>query len=190
VSQNGPKVNFDSLKKLAIDDLITIRVRWEGAEFRARKRNASWKGTAEFKKNEILSFCSFNFWNRDAPLQKVSPNKLLWDTITSGNFQGFDVELLHPFKGVLSFNTNQINFEIPIEEITIEDTIFDIGGVGKNVRIYRYAQNNTHKVFSFQTSLLLAPTLNQEERMFIKVALENGHIAWSSPIYLINQNVI
>jgi hypothetical protein len=185
ISLKDMKINPERLKELPIENYPRIRVRWEGAEFRARKRNASWRGTAEFTQNQILSIRSFNFWNEDSPLQHKSNNILYWDTITSGNFQGFDIELLHPFKGKFLFQSSQINFELPIDKILIKDTIFDVGGVGKKVCISRYSQNNPHTSFTFQTNIPLTPTPTQDERIFIKVTLENGHQAWSSPMYFI-----
>jgi hypothetical protein len=185
LTQNDPRINPDLLKIFPIDNFSLIRVRWEGAEFRARKRNASWKGYAEFEQNQILSAHSFNFWNLDTPLQQKSANTLSWDTITSGNFQGFDVELLYPFEGKLIFKSSQINFELPINEISIEDTLFYVGGISKQVRIYRYHPNNPHTIFSFQTNIPLKPVPTQDERIFIKVTLENGHQVWSSPMYFI-----
>jgi hypothetical protein len=187
ISLKDSKINPERLNKLPIEKFPRIRIRWEGAEFRARKRNASWRGTAEFTQNQILSSRSFNFWNEDAPLRQESDNILSWDTITSGNFQGFDVELLHPFKGKLVFQSSQINFDLLLNKILIKDTIFDVGGVGKKVYIYRYSQSNPHTSFTFQTDIPLTPTPIRDERIFIKVTLENGHQAWSSPMYFIRQ---
>ncbi|MFX0072955.1 MAG: DUF3604 domain-containing protein [Candidatus Hermodarchaeota archaeon] len=181
VNQNDPKVNPDVLNKYPTQ----IRIRWEGAEFRARKRNATWKGTVEFEDNRILSAQSFNFWNQDAPLQQKSDNILFWDTITSGNFQGFDVNLLDPFEGKLDFQSSQINFQLPINNISVEDTIFEAGGVDKRVRVYRYSRENPQTSFTFQIDIPLVPTPNQDDRIFVKITLENGHQAWSSPVYFI-----
>jgi hypothetical protein len=186
LTSEDPKINPNLLKNFPVENLTRIRVRWEGAEFRARKRNASWKGTVEFKQNRILSARSFNFWNQDAPLQHDSSNKLSWNTITSGNFQGFDVELLHPFKGKLIFRSSQINFELPIKDILIEDVIFNVGGLGKQVRVYRYSPSNPHTYFTFQINIPLKPAPTQDDRIFIKVTMENGSQAWSNPMYFIN----
>ncbi|TFG08335.1 MAG: DUF3604 domain-containing protein [Promethearchaeota archaeon] len=187
ISLNEPKNDLDIINDIQSKDLSRIRVRWEGAEFRARKRNTSWKGTAKFKDNEIVSARSFNFWNIDAPLNHESMNKLSWDTITSGNFQGFDVELLHPFDGKLIFRSSQINFELPINDISIEDNVFEIGGVGKKVRVYRYPKHNLHTSFAFQIDLPLKPIHSKDEKIFVRVTLENGHQAWSSPMYFFKQ---
>lgn len=182
---NDPKFNPDLLKNLPIENISRIRVRWEGAESRARKRNSSWKGTAEFEQNRIVSVRSFNFWNLDSPLQHESSNTLSWNTITSGNIQGFEVELLHPFRGTLVFQSSQINFKIPINDILVKDTIFEAGGVGKQVRVYRYSQTNPHVSFMFQTDIPLKSGPARDDRIFVKVMLENGHQAWSSPMYFI-----
>jgi len=171
-----------------IEKLSQIRVRWEGAEFRARMRNSSWKGYAEFENNKIIKYRSFNFWNEDAPLLYKQENKLLWDTYTSGNIQGFDVQLLDPFNGNLIFQTSQINFKIPISSIGIEDTLFVIGGVGKQVQVYRYPPYNPQNSFNFIIDIPLKPEASKDESIFVKVTLENGHQAWSSPIYFIKEN--
>lgn len=173
-------------ENLIIKKLQRIRIRWEGAEYRARKRNTKWKGFIEFPKNKIISATSFNFWNQDAPLRQTSINKLEWNTMTSGNFQGIEVDLLNPFEGILIFKSNQISFKIPIKEIGIQDKVFNIGGgIGKQVRLHRYIHNNSHFSFNFKIKLPLKPIPKKDERIFIKITLENGHQAWSSPIYFI-----
>ena len=183
ITLNDPKVILEPIEKLS-----RIRVRWEGAEFRARMRNASWKGSVEFQNNKIIEYRSFNFWNEDTPLLCKQENKLFWDTYTSGNIQGFDVQLLDPFNGNLIFQTSQINFQIPIEEIGIEDTLFVIGGVGKQVRVYRYPSTNPQNSFNFKIDIPLKPEASKDDKIFVKVTLENGHQAWSSPIYFIKEN--
>jgi hypothetical protein len=95
------------------------------------------------------------------------------------------VELLHPFRGTLVFQSSQINFKIPINDILVKDTIFEAGGVGKQVRVYRYSQTNPHVSFMFQTDIPLKSGPARDDRIFVKVMLENGHQAWSSPMYFI-----
>jgi hypothetical protein len=188
VTLNDHKVKLEPNLGFPIEKLSQIRVRWEGAEFRARMRNSSWKGYAEFENNKIIKYRSFNFWNEDAPLLYKQENKLLWDTYTSGNIQGFDVQLLDPFNGNLIFQTSQINFKIPISSIGIEDTLFVIGGVGKQVQVYRYPPYNPQNSFNFIIDIPLKPEASKDESIFVKVTLENGHQAWSSPIYFIKEN--
>ncbi len=192
------KINTDSTKTNSIfqvhdtdlpENFPRIRIQWQGAEFRARKRNCMWKGTIEFVGNEILSTHPFNFWNQDSPLQIVSKNKISWNTYTAGNIQGFYVDLFQPFKGKLLFTSNQIDFELPLQEISLNDTIFKIeGGIDKKVSLNRYPKINPHCNFKTKIDLPINPKINQDHRIFVKITLENGHQAWSSPIYFIKKS--
>lgn len=38
-----------------------------------------------------------------------------------------------------------------------------------------------------QTDIPLKPISTKDERIFVKLTLENGHQAWSSPMYFIAQ---
>ncbi|MBD3256013.1 MAG: DUF3604 domain-containing protein [Candidatus Lokiarchaeota archaeon] len=181
------KSNFDLTKSTFIEGESKIRIRWEGAEFRARKRNTSWKGKANFHDNHILSFKSFNFWNRDETLLQFSPSELGWNTITSGNIQGFDVQLSEPKKGKIEFKSSQIDFTLPLQEVSIVDKVYNIGGVGKKVRIFRLPKNNSCDRFRFRCEIPLNPSKERDERIFVKVILEDGHQAWSSPMYFFTE---
>ncbi|MBD3195773.1 MAG: DUF3604 domain-containing protein [Candidatus Lokiarchaeota archaeon] len=163
-----------------------IRVLWEGAEFKARRRNVQWMGTAEFRGNIIQKVSSFNFWNLDNPLVKESPNKVSWNTMTSGNFQGFDVILQDGMKGSFDFKSNQVEFTIPISEIGLEDKIIEIGGIDKKVRIFRIPIFNRIRSYHFSRKLELNPNTKKDEQIWIRATFENGHQAWSSPIYIIS----
>lgn len=162
-----------------------IRIQWEGAEFRARRRNVNWIGTAEFVNNEIEKTSTFNFWNIDNPLKRESSNKVSWNTVTSGNFQGFDVFLSDEEKGTLVFKSSQVSFELPISSIGCEDTIFEAGGLGKRVRVFKLPINNLFTSFGTEFKMVSNPGLNKDDRLYVRVTLENGHQAWSSPIYFI-----
>ena len=105
--------------------------------------------------------------------------------MTSGNFQGFDVMLKDAKEGYLVFKSSQINFELPINQITTKDTIFDAGGLGKRVRIFRLPIVNQLSSFSIEKNYELTPTSEKDEIFHVRITLENGHQAWSSPIYFI-----
>lgn len=168
-----------------IENSNRIRIIWEGAEFRARRRNAQWKGDITIVDNEIINVKSFNFWNVDAPLKMDSETQISWETYTSGNFQGVDVTLKDSKKGTFSFHTNQIDFKLPLSEITPKDTIFEAGGLEKRVRVFRIPEVNDCTTMHIEKPVCLAPTKEKDDQIYVKVTLENGHQLWSSPIYFI-----
>ncbi len=186
--ENEFKNNKELFDGSIIKEFPRIRVKWEGAEYRARKRNAKWKGTLEFPGNGIISAQMINFWNLNAPLYCISSNKLTWNTMTSGNFQGIDILLSQPFKGKLFFHSNQATFQLNLEDISLQDTIVRIeGGIDKNVKLHRYPVNNPHSILELHDLIPISPTTHQDECIFVKINFENGHQAWSSPIYFIRE---
>lgn len=162
-----------------------IRIIWEGAESRARRRNAVWKGTVQFIQNQIKKVTPINFWNADAPLRQDSSNQVSWNTITSGNFQGIDVVLSDCNTGKMVFKSSQIDFELSIASILTKDTTYEAGGLGKRVRIFRLPAINSYLSYELEREFLLTPDVDKEERFFVKVTLEDGHQAWSSPMYIL-----
>jgi len=164
-----------------------IRILWEGAEFRARRRNVEWVGSAEFVENPIKEIKPFNFWNVDATLHRDGSNKVSWKTMTSGNFQGFDVILTDREKGILRFRSSQISFDMLISEISIHEKIFQIGGLEKKVRIFRLPNINKEDSYYLERHFEIDPMNREDDRFWIKITFENGHQAWSSPIYIIKE---
>ncbi|MHA1149800.1 MAG: DUF3604 domain-containing protein [Promethearchaeota archaeon] len=160
-----------------------IRVQWEGAELKARRRNARWNGSLNIINNEIIEANPFSFWNLDAPLVQNSAKLLSWDTYTSGSVQGFDVLFKDCMKGEISFKSNQISFALTLAEITPRDTIFQAGGLGKQVKLFRVPEVNKINSIQLERTVILAPTKEKDDRIYVKITLENGHQAWTSPMY-------
>lgn len=182
-----PFMNAGLGTDLKIQSYERIRIMWEGAEFRARRRNVEWNGSVEFIENKIEEISTFNFWNVDAQLRKDAPNLVSWNTMTSGNFQGFDVILAKNNLGTLKFQSSQIDFEIPISKISVQEKIYPAGGLGKQVRIFRLPKVNPVESYNFEKEVEINPSNNKDERFWIKITFEDGHQAWSSPIYIINE---
>ena len=97
------------------------------------------------------------------------------------NFQGVDVVLENSREGTLVFQSNQIDFELPLVDISSDDKIFEVGGLGKRVRVCRMPIDNDTRNFAFQREVPLRD--EGDTRLFVKVTLEDGNQAWSSPIY-------
>ncbi|MHA1270907.1 MAG: DUF3604 domain-containing protein [Candidatus Helarchaeota archaeon] len=159
-----------------------IRVIWSGAEFRGRRRNVHWKGSVHLINNTIKKFRPINFWNVDAPLQCKNKNELLWHVVTSGNFVGFDIWLEDKKNGKINFESNQISFEIPISKIDYNDICYNIGGIEKKVVIFRLPDTNHHNQINITRKIPIKQ--NGDTKLYIRVTQEDGHRAWSSPIYI------
>lgn len=58
----------------------------------------------------------------------------------------------------------------------------DQGGLERRVRVFRLPERNVARSFSSEREVELDAT--GDSPIYVRVTLENGHQAWSSPIYL------
>ena len=159
-----------------------IRVIWEGAEYRGRGRMSAWDGHLEFSGNAIESFEAINFWHLEKELRRTGASRLEWESVTTGNFAGADILLQAADAGTLSIATPHVQTALAVRDIGYEDTVFEAGGLGRRIRVFRLPDANPHLACGFEREIALAA--QGDTPVYVRVTLENGHQAWSSPIYL------
>jgi len=159
-----------------------IRVIWEGAEYRGRFRQTVWDGEARFAGNEILSAKPINFYNPDKRLEQVGVDGLRWVALTTGNFGGFEAVVADPGAGNLQLRTDLVQFEVPLREIGIEDRAYRAGKLDRQIRVFRQADNNPHRLYRFGAKVKLQS--GRDNPVYVVVTQEDGHRAWSSPMWV------
>ncbi len=165
-----------------IDLGTRIRVVYEGAEYRGRGRAVLWQGSASVIGNTIERAHQFNNWNQDRGLSLEDKSTLTWSAVTTGNFGGFDIWLENKTSGSLKIETSQVNAEINIADIGLEPTLYSAGGIGKALKIYRLPDTMTTTHVHKSKNVKLNET--GDTKLYVCITQEDGHQAWSSPIYL------
>jgi hypothetical protein len=177
----GPRT-LATLRPYAPGDLgRRIRVIWEGAEYRGRGRMTPWDGTLELEDNRIEAFEPINFWHLEKALQRTDKG-LAWESVTTGNFSGADLLLADAARGGMKITTRHVSPALAIRDIGFEDAVFDAGGLERRLRVFRLPDRNPARTFAFEHEVEVAP--QGDTPVYVRVTLENGHQAWSSPIYL------
>jgi hypothetical protein len=159
-----------------------IRVTWEGAEYRGRFRQVIWDGTATVEGNEIRSATPINFFNKDKTLIQTGPGTLTWQALTTGNLGGFHATLSELDTGNLLIKTPVCEIDVPISEIGYDDIAIDAGALGRRLSVVRLPDVNPHTDYTFERKLSFRP--EGDNPIFVRVTDEDGHQAWSSPIYV------
>ena len=160
-----------------------VRVLWEGAEYRGRGRQTIWDGTAELRGNSFSRARAVNFLNADAPLQVKGNAALAWKSVTTGNMAGFDIVLDDATAGELAIATGPASAVIPVAEIGLEDRVIEAGGLWRRIRIFRLPDQL--KPDALRVSLPVMLEAGRDNPIYARVTQEDGHQAWSSPIYFI-----
>ncbi len=159
-----------------------VRVIWEGAEYRGRARTTVWDGALTITDNQILRAAVINNWNLDRGIQSQDERQITWKAVTTGNFGGLDLWLADPAAGRIKVDTRHVRREIPIGEIGLEDIVADAGGLERRMRLYRLPATMKETRVTLRKRVKVRQT--GDTRLYVRVTQEDGHRAWSSPIYL------
>ena len=159
-----------------------IRVIWEGSEYRGRGRQTIWDGSATLEGNAFERLAPINHYNLDKRFEQTGPGAVEWTALTTGGFGGFDAWLADAHGGTLSIDTALIKVDIPIAEIGRDDIVNDAGGIERRIRVFRMPEENSHTTVKIQRRIALDK--NADNALHVKLVQEDGHQAWSSPVYV------
>lgn len=159
-----------------------IRVIWEGSEYRGRGRQTVWDGGCTLSGNSVERFAPINMWNLDKKIVQTAPGALSWTALTTGGFGGFDAWLADPRAGTLCIDTPLVKREIAVADIGRDDTVFAAGGIGRAIRVFRLPDDNPHHRLKLTRRIPLRPA--GDNALYVRLTQEDGHLIWSSPIYV------
>jgi hypothetical protein len=159
-----------------------IRVIWEGSEYRGRGRETIWDGHAELQGNVFESLTPINRFNIDRRFAQTAPERVEWSALTTGGFGGFEAILRDPSAGKLDIHTELIQQSIDIASIGRDEQIFANGGIERRIRVFRLPDNNPHSAVRIERKISLVD--DRDNALYVRVTFEDGHYAWSSPVYL------
>lgn len=161
-----------------------IGVVWEGAEYRGRFRAVPWDGSARFDMAKVTSTQTVNFFNRDKTLDDRDVSVLKWQSVTTGNFAGFIAVLQDGTKGSIEVDTPLIKETIALDQIGLEDTVLDASAtLPRALRLFRLPDENPNTSVTFEQRL--SPVAGRDNPYYVRVTLEDGTQAWSSPVYIL-----
>ena len=163
-----------------------IGVLWEGAEYRGRFRAVSWDGTAIFDKATVTSAVPVNFFNRDKTLDLKRGSELSWQSVTTGNLAGFIANLNESTAGDITLNTALVKESVALADIGYEDIVLDASDIlPRGIRLFRLPDGNPHTSVGIERKL--NPRSGRDNPYYVRVTLEDGTQAWSSPIYVLRE---
>jgi hypothetical protein len=159
-----------------------IVVVWCGAEYRGRFRQTVWDGELRVTGNAIESVRAINFFNPDKP-PLIDGNTVSWTSVTTGNFAGVELLLTDAEAGDLTVTTPNGSLHAKIASLTAEPMQVDCGKLDRALAAYRLPDVNHDRTLALSREVEVGGA--EEKRLLVALTLEDGHRAWSSPIYFL-----
>lgn len=157
-----------------------IKIVYSGSKVKGRDRGIVWEGEVLLEDNffqgeiEKINFFSLNNY------ATIDSNILKWKGETTSGVQAL-MFVLKNDQGELIIKINNKNFRLPIKDISQNPKVFNMGGLDAKLEVYRVSKDKKSKSISFEYKL---NKLNEGSNpIFVKVIQQDGHMAWSSPIY-------
>jgi hypothetical protein len=159
-----------------------IKIIWSGAELKGRNRLASWDGSLRISGNKIKNYTPINFWNKSKPPKQIGETNLEWMSNTTGGVSGFIIELENRNTGNIEIHTFQGEMNCEISAITRSPKKKEFGGIRKQIAIHRLPDDNQKMEVEFKADI--KEIRKGDNPIYVRISQEDGHFAWSSPIYL------
>jgi hypothetical protein len=159
-----------------------VRLTYAGAEYRGRARTTVWDGSLTISGNAITDARMFNNWNIDRGIRGQTAEGLSWKAVTTGNYGGIDLWLKEAGAGKISFETKHCSGTRDIAALGVDADVFPAGGLEREVSLARLPEKMSE--MRLRLSRRIAVPKGRDTRLFVRVTQEDGHRAWSSPIYL------
>jgi hypothetical protein len=170
-------------KEFEKDDLSQkIRISWEGARIRGRARRADWDGLIKLIGNRIVSAKTFAFDSPADGIVSQSSEQIAFKSSTTGDTDGIELVLREKAAGLLEFKSAMGACSVSLEKLGKDPKAFDFGGLGLKATVQRYPE--TLQTVELSLECTVTVEADKTDPFFVKVIQEDGHMAWSSPVYV------
>lgn len=175
---------LETIRPFGPDDLgQRLRIVCKGQETRGRGRLVKWTGKARLRGASVSQIAAINYYNPDKQPMLDGPQDIIWSTVTTGGFSAIDLWLSREEQSAdIDIETNLGKLSLALSDIGLEPTVLGCGGIDKTLSVQRLPTQLTQNELSLMRTLPLER--KTERAIFARVSLEDGHVAWSSPIYV------
>jgi hypothetical protein len=158
-----------------------IRLRWQGARIRGRGRRVTWSGVIFTEGTRIEEARTFAFDSAADGITALRDHEVRFRSQTTGDADGIDLWLDQGQRGRIVFDSPVGRFPVALEELEVERS-WSLGGMDMRVSVERYPEQVTETELTLSTAL--SPPAGRPAPYLVKVTQVDGHMAWSSPVYL------
>ena len=162
-------------------DKSRIFIEWSGVRVRSRAKKNIWKGTVKVGGASITGVSEYINQKRHKRTEIISENLIAFNSATSGDTDGFEMELDNSSEALITVITDNSTFSFTKDDISGGYIHHNCGGVNLEIRA-GHPPADTQRSVSMQ--FIDATALPGEHAYWIKAVQNNGHTLWTSPMYI------
>ncbi len=157
-----------------------IRLEWGGSRIRGRGRRATWDGRITVDGARIERAQTFAFDSPADGILEQTEHGLEIRSRTTGDIDGVDLWLDQAATGRLEMQSDVAHLKYDLGALGTEPIVEELGGLDLRARILRYPEAPTERALTLQHTV----QASGGQPLMVKVVQTDGHMAWSSPIYV------
>ncbi len=161
-----------------------VRVDWSGMRVRSRNRRATWDGSLRVLGGAIKEFVPMGFWREGDGIERLSQDELAIKSTTSGDVVGAFLKLSGTDPRI-RYQCPLVRAEARVSELASVPTTFDAGGL--DLRLQFSISSPLGRPESTDFSFTDTGEATGRHAYWVKAMQMDGHGAWSSPIYVVQQ---
>jgi len=159
-----------------------VTVQYSGVRSRARAKAMPWTGRVAVKGAAILSAEPFAYNQPDEGITLMSNQTVCFQSATSGDIDGFDLEVTDLRGAAFTFASQNVSFAFDGLDVMAGRIERKVGGVNGLVEVFQTPEAEKRDVsMTFTDHEALK---GQTHAYWVKVTQKDGHMAWSSPMYI------
>ncbi|MFH1192564.1 MAG: DUF3604 domain-containing protein [bacterium] len=178
---NKDKIIYTHFPELKASEKAYIKIIWSGSESKGRDRNFLWKGYVKILKNNIKGVEKINFFMLSSFVMQRK-NSIKFQGGATGGVQGIIVEL-EKNAGQIEMDINEAKIIMDIKNLSNIPKAYYMNEFDAKFEVYKVVKNSKPELINF--TLNLKELKKGDNPIFTKIIQRDGHLAWSSPIYLI-----
>lgn len=185
----------NKISDLNLQDKVTtkIRISWSGVRVRTRKKSTNWDGSILVENGSIENVKEYAFDRLDQGIKLFSKQKVDWTSNTSGDSDGLILEINGDKKTMINFVSEQKKVKVALKDIQEGIQTFEAGG--ENLMVTMELANNETTSDEMHVEKCKQKLSFVDENIkeglnayWVRVIQDDGHTAWSSPIFINYEN--
>lgn len=170
-----------SLNETRPRDENRIFIEWSGVRVKSRAKKTKWDGTVFVKHGSIIEVNDYDNQKRGRRTELISGNLLKFYSSTSGDTDGFELKMVKTSETAITVKCEQAEFTFNTRELLDNNICHSAGGVNLEIRAGHPPIETGSRV---ELQFIDGNIEKGMNAYWVKAVQVDGHMLWTSPMYI------